>query len=196
MLMDELRDKTSILHRATETAFNLPYISASPANYVAMLRTLLSIYRPLERRLDRIEWRETGINWAQRRKTPLLEKDFKALNEPPDVTDSLEAENIPLRSPAAAIGCLYVLEYSTLGAQFILKQIEKTLKLTPKTGAAFFAGYGTTTRDKWAAFSAAADAYAGEDPVRIADAIDSACWSLSCFELSFVQMRAPSLAAV
>ena len=195
MLMNELREKTAVLHRATEAAFDLPYISASRANYIAMLRTLLSIYRPLERRLDRIDWRDTTVNWAGRKKVALLERDLKSLNEPLDLSDSLEAANIPLRSTAAAIGCLYVLEGSTLGAQFILKQIEKTLKFTPKSGAAFFAGYGATTREKWAAFSAAADAYAGEDPERIADAIDAACWTFSCFELSFTQMRQPTLAA-
>lgn len=196
MLMDELRQKTSALHRATESAFDLPRVCASPANYAAMLRTMLSVYRPLERRLDRVDWRQTDIQWAQRKKTALLERDLKALGEGTNVADSPEAANIPLQSTAAAIGCLYVLEGSTLGAQFIVKQIDKTLKLTPKTGAAFFAAYGASTREKWASFSAAADAYAGEDAVRIADAIDAACWTFSCFELSFKELRTPSLAAV
>jgi heme oxygenase len=193
--MDELRHKTTVLHRVTESAFDLPSVCASPASYAAMLRMMLSIYRPLERRLDRVDWHETRIDWAQRKKTPLLERDLKALGESANVTDRPEAANIPLQSPAAAIGCLYVLEGSTLGAQFIVKQIEKTLKLTPKTGAAFFAGYGPGTRDQWASFGTAADAYAGEDPVRIADAIDAACWTFSCFELSFTQLRSPGLAA-
>lgn len=196
MLMDELRQKTAVLHRATETAFDLPFVSASRTNYASMLRTLLSIYRPVERRLDKVDWKQTAINWPQRRKAALLERDLITLGEPADISDSLEAANIPLRSPAAAIGCLYVLEGSTLGAQFILKQLEKTLNLTPKAGAGFFGAYGTATREKWASFGAAADAYAGEDSIRIAEAIDSACWTFSCFEIAFNQMKMPTLMAV
>lgn len=195
MLMDELRTKTAALHRATEAAFDLQYVSASRPNYTTMLRTLLSIYRPLERRLDRVDWTATTINWPARRKTALLERDLIALGEGTRVEESLESANIPIRSPAHALGCLYVLEGSTLGAQFIVKQLERTLKLNPQNGAAFFTGYGTKTRDMWSVFNDAANAYAGEDHVRTADAIDAACWTFSCFEMMFKSTKSPDLLA-
>jgi heme oxygenase len=194
--MNELREKTATLHRATETAFDLRASCASLANYSNLLRTLLAVYRPLERRLDRVDWNTTTIDWKNRRKTALLETDLIALREPCNVQESDQAATIPLRSTAGAIGCLYVLEGSTLGGQYILKHIERTLGLTQQKGAAFFAGYGAATRERWASFGAAADAYAGDDAERIADAIDAASWTFSCFEMSFHQARTKSLATM
>lgn len=195
MLMNELRDKTAVLHRAAEEKFDLPYVSASRGNYLAMLRLMHSVYHPLERRLDRCDWSATGIKWPPRRKTQLIERDIAALGERVEPGTCSAVANIPLQSPAHAIGCLYVLEGSTLGAQFIVRQLEKTLKLTPQTGAAFFTGYGAATREMWSSFGEAADAYAGDDPLRIASAIDAACWTFSCFEVVFGQLKTHDLIA-
>ena len=65
---------------------------------------------------------------------------------------------------ADALGCLYVLEGSTLGGQFIRREVAARLGLTPDRGCAFFAGYGERTGAMWKAFGAAVTAHADARP--------------------------------
>lgn len=193
MLLNELKERTSTQHQQTESAFDLRGACSSSANYVALLRTMLSLYRPLEQRLDGIDWEAAGVNWPIRRKVALLEKDLAALGDAEPVDAEAAVATIPLDTTANALGCLYVLEGSTLGAQFIIKHIERTLALTPETGAAFFTGYGPATKAVWGAFCGAADHYAGKDVSRIDAACESAAATFRVFEQALRGSRASSV---
>jgi len=59
-----------------------------------------------------------------------------------------------LATEAEGLGCLYVVEGSTLGGQVITRQLLKSLGLTAENGVAFFNGYGAETGLRWKAFGA------------------------------------------
>jgi heme oxygenase len=56
-----------------------------------------------------------------------------------------------------AIGCLYVIEGSTLGGQIILHSVQKSLNLDAGGGVKFFHGYGARTPGMWKSFISALD---------------------------------------
>jgi len=51
-----------------------------------------------------------------------------------------------------AMGMLYVLEGSTLGGRFILKNIQESLGLSEEKGISYFSGYGNKTGSYWKKF--------------------------------------------
>ena len=61
--------------------------------------------------------------------------------------------------PAAAFGCAYVLEGSTLGGRVLLPLVADTLHLTADHGATFLASYGAEVPAMWQSFSAALDGW-------------------------------------
>jgi heme oxygenase len=62
-------------------------------------------------------------------------------------------EAVPeLESVSQGIGCMYVLEGSTLGGQIISRHLKETLAITPETGGAFFASYGPELGNRWKEF--------------------------------------------
>lgn len=185
MLFDYLKTHTADLHRQTEAAFNLPHACESTSNYATLLRTLLGVYRPLEARLDRLDWSRAGIDWPSRRKTALIEKDLSVLNASDVVDPHAGVQSIDLADLPAAIGCIYVIEGSTLGAQFICKHIARTLKLTPDTGAAFFTGYGEATREQWNTLKDAANAFVADDAAATDRALSASTATFRCFEQAF-----------
>ena len=74
-----------------------------------------------------------------------------ALKPLPDLTDVVNG-----------FGCLYVLEGSTLGSQFISRHVQKILGVTPEGGGRYFHGYGERTGEMWREFGAALTAFAVE----------------------------------
>jgi hypothetical protein len=50
------------------------------------------------------------------------------------------------------LGCLYVLEGSTLGARVISRRLESHFMLGPDSGAAFFNAYGEAVGRRWSEF--------------------------------------------
>ena len=54
-----------------------------------------------------------------------------------------------MNGPLDAVGCLYVLEGSTLGGQIILRRAAERLGIDADTGAGFFHGYGAQTGAMW-----------------------------------------------
>ena len=65
---------------------------------------------------------------------------------------------------AEGIGCLYVLEGSTLGGQFILRALQERLGLSPDREARFFASYGKHVGSMWKSFGSFAEQYAATHP--------------------------------
>jgi len=131
-----------------DPAFSLP-------DYRRLLARFYGFYVPLEARLvvwSRAEGR--GIDYAERVKAPDLERDLIALGETAETIAQLpRCAALPaLTTEADGLGCLYVVEGSTLGGQAITRQLQKSLGLSPESGAAFFNGYGAETGARWKAF--------------------------------------------
>jgi heme oxygenase len=174
-LLERLKEETRACHRSIERVVPLMRPDLSITAYRAYLHRLLGYYRPVEARLGAwAGWSALGIDFEARRKVPLLERDLARLPE----RESAEPEPsgapvLPeLTSPARKLGCLYVLEGSTLGGQVLVRHVRRELGLQEANGCAFLAGYGTSTGRMWRSFTAALDAYArreGHD-ARVVDA--------------------------
>ncbi|MBO9585004.1 MAG: biliverdin-producing heme oxygenase [Flavobacterium sp.] len=86
----------------------------------------------------------------QRRKKHLIENDLLFLNAPKMNSEKVfETQGI---SVPFALGILYVVEGSTLGGRFILKNVSKFPELSGVQGVSYFNGYGEKTGSFWKSF--------------------------------------------
>lgn len=86
----------------------------------------------------------------QRRKKHLIENDLLFLNSNKNNSEKVfktEGISIPF-----ALGILYVVEGSTLGGRFILKNVSKLPELSGENGVSYFNGYGDKTGSFWKSF--------------------------------------------
>lgn len=163
MILQLLRGVTAALHERVERTVDIPRHLGSLPAYTAMLARFHGFYAPLEDRLAGIGGYESvGLNIAGRRKAHLIRDDLRALGHEAalPICSTLPA----VATFADALGCLYVLEGSTLGGQFIRREVAARLGLTPDHGCAFFAGYGERTGAMWKAFGTAVTAHADGHP--------------------------------
>jgi heme oxygenase (biliverdin-IX-beta and delta-forming) len=150
-LLFTLRNATGPLHKRLETNLNLLSPSFSRMNYLCLIQAFWGYYHPLEASLTRVpELHDWLPDIAMRRKLPLLAVDLKALGIDSNALDKLPA----CTDLATALGCLYVLEGSTLGGQVISRHLKNVFNLDAENGAAFFTGYGEQTGAMWQTFRA------------------------------------------
>ena len=77
------------------------------------------------------------IDMSERWKLPALKSDLAMLGVPAEVW--VVGNGSPdIQTVAAAFGCLYVLEGSTLGGQMITREVSERLGMEPQTGCQFF----------------------------------------------------------
>ncbi|MDQ6471924.1 biliverdin-producing heme oxygenase [Flavobacterium sp. LHD-80] len=85
-----------------------------------------------------------------RKKKHLIENDLSFLNaKKSDAVKVFQTEGI---SAPFALGILYVVEGSTLGGRFILKNVSKFPELSGDQGVSYFNGYGDKTGSFWKSF--------------------------------------------
>ena len=168
-LTARLREATAEQHRELENWVDPARRFALPARYAAYLQEIHPLFAGFEAALALLPWGKLDFDLEPRRKAPLIERDLRFLGR-----DPFPARETPPRfeSLAAGLGCLYVLEGSTLGGQYILRELEKR-DITPEKGAAFFACYGARTQEMWRSFKEMANAFCVEEP-RAAEAEDAA----------------------
>ena len=96
---------------------NLQARLSSIEAYCELLRTLWLLHAGYEAAFAAEPWSSSPIDLAARRRSDMLLTDLRVLG-------ASDIPHIPLDTPVAglfdAIGCLYVLEGSTLGGQIIL----------------------------------------------------------------------------
>jgi len=154
-VLTRLRAETRAEHDAIENVLDLTSESLTLDAYRRILERFYGFYKPLEAGLLNVGgWKERGLDLAERRKTHLLETDLhyfgvNDLDKLPICTDLP-----PHGTVAAAFGCMYVLEGSTLGGQIISQKIRNHLSVFPDTGGMFFHGYASGTFPMWQAFRA------------------------------------------
>ncbi len=122
-----------------------------------VLSLLLGFHRPLERRLARVDLGAVGLDLHARLKAPLLAEDLRCLGvDPGQVPD---CGDLPaLSALPEALGCLYVLEGSTLGGQVLSRHVREAMDIVPGRGGSFFASDGRDVGAMWRAFRAALEA--------------------------------------
>jgi heme oxygenase (biliverdin-IX-beta and delta-forming) len=162
-----LKDRTRPEHEAIEGAFDLMRDDVTLASYRGRLEQFRGFLVPVEARLGELGgWGEHGIDLAARHKVPLLEADLRALGVESVGRLPVCREVPDLAGLAEGFGCLYVLEGSTLGGQFISRHVRRVLGVTPEAGGGFFHGYGERTGEMWRAFGAAVTSFAARGETR------------------------------
>ncbi|WP_082407984.1 biliverdin-producing heme oxygenase [Verrucomicrobium spinosum] len=128
-LLLSLKADTQQEHRLLEDRLDLFNRVTDLAAYRRLLESFYTLYSPLEEMLaGAVNWNSLGWDFEASRKTPWLLQDLVSLGADPAGLDALpRCQDLPLLSSAShAVGCLYVLEGSTLGGQLITKQFSST----------------------------------------------------------------------
>ena len=157
-----LRRGTRTEHERLEARLDLLSPSLTRPRYVEVLERFLGVVAPLEARLDAAP--VPVDDWRDRRKAHLLADDLghvdvEACDDLPDVT-----------TPDRALGCLYVLEGSTLGGREVAAVVESRLGADVPTR--YLRSYGDDVPARWSSFrgAVAARADAGGDVGAMVDA--------------------------
>lgn len=156
-LLPSLKAGTQHEHQRLEERLDLFNRVTDLTSYRGLLEAFFTLYTPLEEALvGAADWNDLGWDFEGSRKTAWLAQDLLNLGAEPARLDALpRCQRLPpLSSPSHAVGCLYVLEGSTLGGQLISRRFSSTLGTTPVHGGRFFAGYGEETMTHWRAFGA------------------------------------------
>jgi len=161
-----LRAATWPAHQRLEKRLAVRDRFCEAAAYRAHLEQMWGFCAGLEKNLGSCGLGGALGDYASRHKLPLLERDLIALGLEPEALAWLPVCGaLPDCSDvAAALGCLYVIEGSTLGGQTLAPLVQRHLGLDAERGAAFLAGYGENTLAMWRAFGSALDAWCGEAP--------------------------------
>lgn len=157
MILKRLRQATRERHAALECQLPLLDPQLSRADYRHFVTRFLGYYAPLETRLLALPWwHEIGFNYRERYKTPHLVQDVLALGITVDALATFpRCADLPrIDTMPQALGCLYVIEGATLGGQLVTRHLQGSLGITPRSGTAFFNGYGEQTGARWKSFGA------------------------------------------
>lgn len=154
-ILSSLREQTRSCHERVERAVNLPARLVSVERYRDLLARFHGYYAPVERQLaERPGLEALGLAFHQRKKTPLLRRDLIQLGYSADAIACLpRCGALPsIASLAEALGCLYVIEGSTLGGQIARREVKRLLNLETESGCKFFASYGEQVGARWKEF--------------------------------------------
>lgn len=178
MILDRLRDETKSLHEELEDAVNLPARLVARSCYAGLLGRFYGFFQPLEEKLGNTHTAQQlgGLELQERRRAHLLRKDLSRLGRTDEEIDRLPlCHRLPeVDTAARAFGCLYVLEGSTLGGQYVSREAERHLGLTPADGVAFFSGSGERTGAMWKAFCRALEQFSEDSPESASEVIFAA----------------------
>ena len=165
-LMEEIRAATFLPHARLQTA---PFFQALAAcqlpleSYVGQLRALSVIHAVIEPVLESSSDERIGLVWSRdMSKRHLLQQDLRYF-EPQGVMDLKEAveaalktaEQLRLRSieqPLSLLGCVHVLEGSTLGALVLRPLYARAFLLTGEEGLSYLHSYGNAVYARWARY--------------------------------------------
>lgn len=175
-ILARLRRQTRVQHDSIERAVDLPARLQRRTAYATLLGRFHGFYRPLEQRLAAVGGlAATGVDLPARRKTELLVADLEALGHTPVTIAALPtcAALPALGGVAAALGCLYVVEGSTLGGRIIAREIRRAHGAGSDASASFFRGYGARTGAMWSALRRILDQECAREPAA-SDAIAAA----------------------
>jgi len=149
--MSALRDATHDLHERLEASFPWEQAFASGENYVRLLRALHELVRPADEAIA-AQLTGEGPLATQRRRATWIVEDLRRLGVEPSRAPAQAADFRFVNSPGRALGCLYVLEGSALGAQYLSRQLQARLGITPETGGRYLGAYGDRTGERWNGF--------------------------------------------
>jgi heme oxygenase len=162
-----LREQTAEHHkRAEEAPFQRRFVGGKlpREQYVAWIAQMLHLHRALEthsRALGHANPAVAALLTPQREKAHLLERDLAAMGgrlgaHPPvpamrDFLAQLEAW--AEEGPAPIVGVHYVLEGSTNGNRYIVRNVKRAYGIESGSGADYLDPYGESQPTEWRAFA-------------------------------------------
>ncbi len=175
-IFERLKTGTWDIHQKTEQRVPVFDPEFDRQSYVRLLERFYGYWAPLETKLCAFPQLEATL--STRLKSHLLEGDLRILGSDPASVSF--CANLPdIDSFPQTLGCLYVMEGSTLGARFIAARLQSHLCLTAVNGAAFFNPYGDLTGQRWSEFKTFATAQA--TPEHSDEIVAAARQTFECF---------------
>lgn len=162
-IMQDLKASTESRHLEAEQLVGALGWDRSEAGYAAYLLKMWGFHAAIEPVLQHA-CRQHGLAIEARRfqKTAALEQDLSALSVTLD--GAVRCTELPAVGAVGALpqalGAMYVLEGSTLGGQYLLRQVRKSLPLAAERAGAFLSIYGADTGPMWRAFRSIVEAHA------------------------------------
>ena len=151
-----LKEVTRPLHARTEKAFDLKRRITTLDGYRDGLVDLYRLHAASGQALLDLDWRGIQVDLARSvQRLDWLRADLSYYRF--DVADLAPAPPLSLDDEAEGLGCLYVIEGSMLGGEYISRAIQKRLGVTEHTGGRFFNGFSEGTEAAWATFVHALD---------------------------------------
>lgn len=159
-LIELLRSATAQVHKQLE-ALPVSKRIMSPelttSEYIDYLQRVYTIHHSIEKEVFPIV-AEKISNLEQRQKVEYIEDDLRSLHAVvPADTVFFNADFRP--NAAFCMGILYVSEGSTLGGQYILKNVQKILGPQAGDAVRFLNVYGPRTGSMWKSFTEILNAY-------------------------------------
>lgn len=172
MLSDHLKDQCRLDHDSIENSVDLLKLVSYPDHYLRLLKSFYSYYLPIEQCLYSFErdFSKLGIVLNRRAKLNLLIADLKYFGLTEAEIGSIElCQSIPtINDIYQAMGLLYVLEGSTLGAQIIFKRLTTSNVISyDGLGGSFFRPYEAQTLNMWQQFKHALNLLSGDHDLRV-----------------------------
>ncbi|HEX8269724.1 MAG TPA: biliverdin-producing heme oxygenase [Flavobacterium sp.] len=151
--LNTLRTQTNDAHKMLESLPVSEEIISKDlviSDYIKYLQLMYSTVKQVETEIYPLV-HEFVSDLDLRHKSQLIERDLAALSCGLPQLQHVYDFPQPV-STAFAFGILYVIEGSTLGGRYILKNVEQALHLNFNNGASYFAGYQTATGSRWKSF--------------------------------------------
>ena len=107
-----------------------------------LVELYFGFWAPLEEKLSGLAMLQNpDLALPGRLKCPLLREDLLILGRDPATVRWCERLPV-LDTFLQGLGCLYVMEGSTLGSQIISRHLKENFQMEERSGAAFFNAYG------------------------------------------------------
>lgn len=157
-----LRDETAVIHKRVETVTGIPGLITTTLQYALVLQRLNEFHRHVEIQLADESWADdwamVGVSLADHSRSQAITDDLRGLAEAPAPTMILPSLTLP--TFAHALGCLYVVEGSALGARVIAPLIRESLGDVPLS---YYEGAGRHSAHPWRAVLSALRRFSSAD---------------------------------
>lgn len=174
-----LKAGTADIHRRIEERVPVFRSDFGLADYRVLVERFYGFWAPLERKLSQLHvLLDTELDLAGRLKSFMLERDLQILGCQAALVP--QCDTLPVvESFVQGLGCLYVMEGSTLGARVISRQLQNKLNLDGDSGASFFNAYGDLVGKRWSDFSSFVTARVNSEDAE--EMITAARHTFECF---------------
>jgi heme oxygenase len=174
-----LRKGTADIHHLIEQRVPVFREGFNREDYAQLVEQFFGFWAPVEERLSQLTTlQDPDLALHSRFKCSLLREDLHILGRDPATVRY--CEKLPaLDTFLQGLGCLYVLEGSTLGSQIISPRLAEKLQLREGSGASFFNAYGESVGLRWMEFKRFVSAWV--KPENADSVVDAARQTFLCF---------------